>query len=73
MNGFAQRIVDLIADPQRREQMGRYGRERVESALNWSVEAPKLLAAYDRALQTTAVRDRRQQAYGLTAARICLD
>jgi glycosyltransferase involved in cell wall biosynthesis len=50
LDAFAQRIMDLAADPGRRERMGRFGRERVEKVLNWSVETPNLLAAYDRAL-----------------------
>ncbi len=49
-DGFARRIIDLINDPALREQMGRFGRERVEKVLNWSMEAPSLLAAYDKAL-----------------------
>lgn len=61
MDGFAQRIMDLVRDPERREQMGRYGRERVESVLNWSVESPNLLAAYDRALQTKMVEARTER------------
>jgi glycosyltransferase involved in cell wall biosynthesis len=50
MEGFAQRIMELMADAELRERLGRIGRERVEKVLNWSVEAPSLLAAYDRAL-----------------------
>jgi glycosyltransferase involved in cell wall biosynthesis len=44
---FAQRIVELLADPERRERMGRFGRHRVERQLAWEYEAPKLLAAYE--------------------------
>jgi glycosyltransferase involved in cell wall biosynthesis len=45
------RLLDLLDDPQRREQMGAFGRRRVLDDLQWSHEAPKLLAAY-RALHT---------------------
>jgi hypothetical protein len=38
----------LLDDPQRREEMGQAGRERIENHLEWKYEAPKLLAAYDR-------------------------
>jgi hypothetical protein len=30
-----------------RQAMGAYGRERVETALEWRYEVPKLLAAYE--------------------------
>jgi len=44
---LAAKIVELIDDPQRRADMGRYGRGRVENELEWRHEAPKLLSAYD--------------------------
>ena len=40
------KILELLADPVRRKQMGDFGRERVVNELEWSYEAPKLLAAY---------------------------
>ncbi len=42
---FADLILGLLDDPARREAMGRIGRERVETRLAWTLEAPKLLAA----------------------------
>ena len=44
---LAAKILELLDDPQRRAEMGSYGRERVENELAWSHEAPKLLAAYE--------------------------
>src|SRR6185437_8880669 len=44
---FAEKIVTLLDDPQRRERMGRFGRQRVENHLAWQYEVPKLLAAYE--------------------------
>jgi glycosyltransferase involved in cell wall biosynthesis len=44
---FAQKIVDLIEDPEKRRAMGEIGRQRVENELEWRYEAPKLLAAYE--------------------------
>ena len=44
---FADKIVTLLADPERRERMGQFGRQRVERHLAWQYEVPKLLAAYD--------------------------
>jgi glycosyltransferase involved in cell wall biosynthesis len=44
---FAAKIVELLDDPVRRAEMGKYGRMRVENELEWRHEAPKLLAAYE--------------------------
>ncbi|HEV2227940.1 MAG TPA: glycosyltransferase family 4 protein [Steroidobacteraceae bacterium] len=44
---FAARIVELIDDPERRAAMGAFGRRRIETQLEWSHQAPRLLAAYD--------------------------
>jgi len=44
---LAEKIIELLGDEQRRKRMGEYGRRRVEEELQWSYEAPKLLAAYD--------------------------
>jgi glycosyltransferase involved in cell wall biosynthesis len=43
---MAEKIVQLLDDPARREEMGRFGRHRVENELEWKYEAPKLLKAY---------------------------
>ncbi len=45
---LAARIVELLDDPQRRREMGAYGRRRVEHDLEWRHEVPKLLSAYER-------------------------
>jgi glycosyltransferase involved in cell wall biosynthesis len=45
---FGDKILELLADPDRRAAMGRYGRERVERELSWEHQAPKLLQAYER-------------------------
>ena len=45
---FADKILDLLADPEKRRQMGEYGRRRVVDELSWDAERPKLLAAYDK-------------------------
>lgn len=44
---MAEKIVELLADDERRASMGAFGRRRVENDLEWSREVPKLLAAYD--------------------------
>jgi glycosyltransferase involved in cell wall biosynthesis len=44
---FAEKIVDLLDDPERRRRMGEAGMHRVRNELEWRFEAPKLLAAYD--------------------------
>lgn len=44
---LADKILELIDDPQRCKTMGEFGRTRVENELEWRFEAPKLLAAYE--------------------------
>lgn len=44
---MAEKILELLDDPARREAMGRLGRQRVENELAYSYEIPKLLAAYE--------------------------
>jgi len=44
---FANKIMELIDNPDKRAAMGAFGRARVERELAWQYEAPKLLAAYD--------------------------
>jgi glycosyltransferase involved in cell wall biosynthesis len=44
---LAAKIIELIDDPSRREEMGAYGRRRVENELEWHFEVPKLLGAYE--------------------------
>jgi glycosyltransferase involved in cell wall biosynthesis len=44
---MANKIVELLDAPERRQQMGAFGRNRVENELEWSYEVPKLLGAYE--------------------------
>jgi glycosyltransferase involved in cell wall biosynthesis len=44
---FADKILELLADPTRQEAMGRLGRERIETELSWEHQAPILLSAYE--------------------------
>jgi glycosyltransferase involved in cell wall biosynthesis len=43
---FADKILDLLDDPERRAKMAAEGKRRVEEELSWPHEAPKLLRAY---------------------------
>jgi glycosyltransferase involved in cell wall biosynthesis len=43
---LARKIAELLDDPAKRAAMGAFGRQRVETELEWRYEAPKLLAAY---------------------------
>lgn len=45
---FADKIEELLADPQRCAEMGRIGREQVENRFSWPHQVPKLIAAYQR-------------------------
>jgi glycosyltransferase involved in cell wall biosynthesis len=47
---FAARIDELLADPARRAEMGRIGRERVEQELSWEHSERHLAAAYNSVL-----------------------
>ena len=43
---FAKATATLMDDPERRAKMGKFGRERVENELQWSVVSKNLIAAY---------------------------
>ncbi|HUQ11102.1 MAG TPA: glycosyltransferase family 4 protein [Steroidobacteraceae bacterium] len=47
---LAQKMLALLADENQRARMGSIGRDRIEHALSWQHEAPRLLAAYDNLL-----------------------
>jgi len=47
---FAECIDSLLKDPQRRLEMGRFGRNRVEHALAWRHSADQLMAVYRQLL-----------------------
>jgi glycosyltransferase involved in cell wall biosynthesis len=44
---LAEKIIELLDDPEKRKAMGEFGRDRVVNELEWNYEAPKLLSAYD--------------------------
>ena len=44
---FAKLIAELLDNPDRRERMGKIGRQRVEEALSWEISRRSLLAAYE--------------------------
>jgi glycosyltransferase involved in cell wall biosynthesis len=67
---LAAKIVELIDDPQRRADMGRYGRMRVENELEWRHEAPKLLSAYDRLWSGSTSGRRTSERPGLPSLRL---
>ena len=46
---FAANILWLLDNPDKRIQMGEFGRRRVETELAWQYSIPNLLAAYERA------------------------
>jgi glycosyltransferase involved in cell wall biosynthesis len=43
---LAEKILQLLADPIARKEMGDRGRQRIEAELSWQHEEPRLLAAY---------------------------
>jgi glycosyltransferase involved in cell wall biosynthesis len=64
---FAKLIDELLDDPERRAEMGRLGRERVQRELSWAVSREHLLAFYDRVLGERL--SRRAAALSATPAR----
>ncbi|MEA3413224.1 MAG: glycosyltransferase family 4 protein [Pseudomonadota bacterium] len=44
---LAEKIVELIDDPEKRVRLGKFGRRRIEDELEWRYEVPRLLEAYD--------------------------
>ena len=52
---FAKATAQLMDDPALREKMARYGRERVESELQWSVVSKNLVAAYESLRPATSI------------------
>ncbi|MEM8714902.1 MAG: glycosyltransferase family 4 protein [Cyanobacteria bacterium P01_G01_bin.4] len=44
---LADKVLELLASPEKRQKMGEFGRKRVEQELEWSNEIPKLLKAYE--------------------------
>lgn len=47
---MAEKIVELLDDPERCARMGALGRQRVETELNWSHQIQPLISAYRHAL-----------------------
>lgn len=46
---FADKIEELLANPEKRAYMGGFGKRRVETEMAWTYEIPKLLSAYKAA------------------------
>ena len=47
---FAEKIIQLIDDPKLRDEMGEFGKQRVEKELAWNIVSENLLAAYRKLL-----------------------
>ncbi|WP_420336496.1 glycosyltransferase family 4 protein [Roseibium sp.] len=45
---MAEKILQLIDDPEKRARMGAFGRKRVEEELSWNHQIESLIAAYER-------------------------
>ncbi|WP_180277369.1 glycosyltransferase family 4 protein [Nostoc sp. 'Peltigera malacea cyanobiont' DB3992] len=48
---FAENILELLEDTERRQMMGELGRKRMEEKLEWRHQVPKLLEAYEKVWQ----------------------
>lgn len=47
---FAERLLELMADPARAAELGRKGRSFAETQFNWNSQAVRLLAVYEKLL-----------------------
>ena len=45
---LTERIVELLADPERRKRMGEFGRNRVINELSWEHTSKALLEGYEK-------------------------
>ena len=45
---MADKILELVDNPEKRARMGAYGRQRVESELSWDFQVDTLIDAYCR-------------------------
>jgi glycosyltransferase involved in cell wall biosynthesis len=54
INIFANLILELLDQPQKRLEMGEFGLQRVKTELAWSYSEPFLLAAYQKAMNLKA-------------------
>lgn len=57
---FGEKIIQLLGDPELRKEMGRKGRERIESKLCWELTGRNLLDAYEFLFSEGKVRGARQ-------------
>ncbi|MDZ8187877.1 MAG: glycosyltransferase family 4 protein [Nostoc sp. ChiSLP02] len=48
---FAEKMIELLEDSERRQQMGELGRQRMVDKLEWRHQVPKLLEAYNKVWQ----------------------
>jgi glycosyltransferase involved in cell wall biosynthesis len=49
---FAQKLLDLLDDPQRRRMMSEYGIKRFQSEMAWEYQSIKLIKLYDELLKS---------------------
>lgn len=57
---FARKILELVHDPARRDEMGRIGRERIDTRLAWSFQKQNLLDAYSELFSASRMEVRSQ-------------
>jgi hypothetical protein len=50
VDGFAQALLDLLDDPERRAELGAAGRRRCEKVLDWRPQAENYVGVFDELL-----------------------
>lgn len=56
VSSLAEAIIRLVDDSEMGTRMGQIGRQRLVTTLSWELQVPKLLAAYQRALEKGGAR-----------------
>ncbi|RDH78662.1 glycosyltransferase WbuB [Mycolicibacterium moriokaense] len=70
---FAAAVDALLDDPQRRAEMGRIGRKRVEDELSWGTSRDNLLRFYDNLFATSVARKPVDAARSRQTIQDCVD
>jgi len=66
---FAEKIIELLGNPQERARMGDFGRQRVATQLAWPYQIDNLIAAYQKAVSARSLTTRFRASFVTNRAR----